>query len=71
MWNRYENFNQFVNCVVGISKENYDVTKILELIGDYENLLYYIELYRKEVESKKTDLNQLNQEISSSKGLLD
>ncbi len=66
-----ENFNQFVNCVVGIAKENYDVTKVLELIGDYDNLVYYIELYKKELEAKKTELNQLNQEISSSKGLLD
>ncbi|HET9807609.1 MAG TPA: hypothetical protein VFP49_11920 [Nitrososphaeraceae archaeon] len=66
-----ENLDQFVNCVVGIAKENYDVTKVLKLIGDYENLLYYIELYKKEVEAKKTELNQLNQEISSSKGLLD
>ncbi len=48
-----ENLDQFVNCVVGIAKENYDVTKVLELIGDYDNLLYYIELYKKEVEAKK------------------
>jgi predicted nucleic acid-binding Zn-ribbon protein len=66
-----ENLDQFVNCVVGIAKENYDVTKVLELIGDYNNLLYYIELYKKELEAKKTELNQLNQEIISSKGLLD
>ena len=25
-----ENLDQFVNCVVGIAKENYDVTKVLE-----------------------------------------
>ena len=24
-----ENLDQFVNCVVGIAKENYDVTKVL------------------------------------------
>jgi hypothetical protein len=48
-----ENLDQFVNCVVGISKENYSVTKVLELIGDYDNLLNYIQLYKKEVEAKK------------------
>jgi bifunctional ADP-heptose synthase (sugar kinase/adenylyltransferase) len=31
-----ENLDQFVNCVVGISKENYDVTKVLEKMGDYD-----------------------------------
>jgi hypothetical protein len=66
-----ENLNQFVNCVVGISKENYDVTNVLELIGDYKNLLYYLQLYKKEVEAKKEELNQLNQEINYSKGVLD
>ena len=66
-----EHLDQFVNCVVGISKENYDVTKVLEKIGDYDNLVNYIDLYNKEAESKKTELNQLNQEISSSKGQLD
>jgi DNA repair protein SbcC/Rad50 len=66
-----ENLNQFVNCVVGISKKNYDVTKVLELIGDYDNLLYYTQLYKKEVEAKKEELNHLNQEINYSKDLLD
>jgi CENP-B N-terminal DNA-binding domain len=66
-----ENLDQFVNCVVGISKENYDVTNVLELIGDYKNLLYYIEFYKNEVEAKKEELNQFNQEINYSKGVLD
>jgi hypothetical protein len=66
-----ENLDQFVNCVVGISKENYSVTKVLELIGDYDNLLYYIQLYKKEVEAQKDELNLLNQEINSRKELLD
>jgi hypothetical protein len=66
-----ENLGQFVNCVVGIAKENYAVTKVLELIGDYENLLSYIQLYKKEVEAKKYELNQLNQEINYRKGVLD
>ena len=66
-----ENLGQFVNCVAGISKENYDVTKVLELIGDYGNLLSYIQLYKNEVEAKKDELNQLNQEINYRKGVLD
>ena len=60
-----ENLDQFVTCVVGISKENYSVTKVLELIGDYDNLLYYIQLYKKEVEAQKDELNLYNQEINS------
>jgi len=65
-----ENLGQFVDCVKGIAKENYNVTKVLELIRDYDNLLYYIQLYKKE-EAKKDELNLLNQEINSRKGLLD
>ena len=64
-----ENLDQFVNCVIGIAKENYDVTKVLEKIGDYDNLVYYIQYYTKEVEAKKDELNQLNQEINYSKGV--
>ena len=45
-----ENLDQFVNCVVGIAKENYDVTNVLEKIRDYENLIYYIEHYKIQVE---------------------
>ena len=66
-----ENLGQFVDCVKGIAKENYNVTKVLELIRDYDNLLYYIQLYKKEEEAKKDELNLLNQEINSPKGLLD
>jgi hypothetical protein len=66
-----ENVDQFVNCVVGISKENYDVTQVLELIRDYDNLLYYRQLYKKEVEAKKDELSLLNQELNSRKELLD
>ena len=40
-------------------------------MGDYDNLVYYIQLYKKEVEAKKDELNLLNQEINYSKGLLD
>jgi hypothetical protein len=66
-----ENLDQFVDCVKGIAKENYDVTRVLELIRDYDNLLYYIQLYKKEVEAKKDELNLLNQDINSGKELLD
>lgn len=66
-----ENLDQFMNCVIGISKENYNVTKVLELIEDYDNLLNYIHLYKNEVEGKRNELNLLNQEINSRKGLLD
>ncbi len=66
-----ENLNQFVNCVVGIAKENYDVTKVLEKIGDYDNLVYYLQLYKNEVEAKKNELDKLNQDINYNKDLLD
>ncbi len=66
-----ENLDQFMNCVIGISKENYNVTKVLELIGDYDNLLNYTHLYKNEVEVMRNALNLLNQEINSRKGLLD
>ena len=66
-----ENLNQFADCVKGIAKENYDVTNVLEKMRDYDNLVYYIQLYKKEVEAKKNELNLLNQEINYSKGLLD
>ena len=66
-----ENLNEFVNCVVGIAKENYDVTNVLEKMRDYDNFVYYIQYYKKEVEAKKDDLDKLNQEINYSKGILD
>ncbi|HJT83699.1 MAG TPA: hypothetical protein VJ697_04380 [Nitrososphaeraceae archaeon] len=60
-----------MNCVVGISKTNYNVTIILELIGDYDNLFYYTQLYKKELEARKNELKLLNQEIDYRKELLD
>ena len=57
-----ENLDQFVDCVKGIAKENYSVTNVLEKMRDYDNLVYYIDLYKKEVEAKKDELNQVNQE---------
>ncbi len=66
-----ENLDQFVNCVIGIAKENYDVTNVLEKMGDYDNFVYYIQYYKKEIEAKKDEVNHLNQEINYSKGMLD
>ena len=57
-----ENLNEFVNCVRGIAKENYDVTNVLEKMGDYDNFVYYIQYYKKEVEANKAELDKLNQE---------
>ena len=66
-----ENLDQYVKCVVGIAKENYDVTNVLEKIRDYENLIYYIEHYKIQVEAKKNESDQLNQETNYSKSILD
>jgi chromosome segregation ATPase len=66
-----ENLNEFVNCVRGIAKEKYYVTNVLEIMGDYDNFVYYIQYYKKEVEAKKAELDKLNQEINYCKGLLD
>ena len=37
---------------------------------DYDNLLYYIGLYKKEIETKKEELKLLNEEITYSRNLL-
>jgi len=37
---------------------------------DYDNLLYYIGLYKKEIETKKEELKLLNEEITYSINLL-
>jgi hypothetical protein len=66
-----ENLDQFANFIAGIAKENYDINKVVELIGNYDNLVKYIDLYKKEVETKKNELNLLNREINYSKDLLD
>ena len=65
-----EKLDQFVKCVVGIAKENYNVTNILEKMRDYDNFVYYIQYYSKEVETKKDQLNQLNHDINNSKETL-
>ncbi len=65
-----ENLDQFVDYVKGIAKENYDVTRVLELIRDYENLVNYIQQYKNEIEAKKAELEKLNKDINYSKGVV-
>jgi hypothetical protein len=64
------NFNQFANCIVGIAKENYDVTKVIERMSDYDNLVKYIQQYKNEIEVKKAELNKLIYDINYYIGLL-
>jgi uncharacterized coiled-coil DUF342 family protein len=65
-----ENLDQFVECIKGIAKENYDVAKVLERFGDYDNFLHYIDLYKNEVNAMREKLNLLNQEINFREDLL-
>ena len=53
-----------------ISKENYDVAGILEKMRDYDNLLYYIDLYKNEANAKRQELNLLKQEITNSRRIV-
>ena len=73
--NRYgismENLDQFVNCVVGIAKENYDVTNVLKKMRDYDNFVSYIQYYKKQVEARKAEFEKMNQEINYYKDLLE
>jgi len=65
-----ENLDHFVNCVVGISKENYNPIQVVTKIADYEKLEKEIQLYRSEVSLKKDQLIQLNQDIDAQKNTL-
>ena len=65
-----ENLDHFVNCVVGISKENYNPIQIVTKIADYEKLEKEIQLYRSEVSLKKDQLIQLTQDIDAQKNTL-
>jgi hypothetical protein len=64
------NLNQFANCMAGIAKENYNVTKVIERMSDYDNLVRYIQQYKNEIEAKKVELDKLNIDINYYKGLL-
>jgi hypothetical protein len=58
-----ENIDQFVKCVVGISKENYNHVQIVEKIADYEKLEKNSRYYNEQVNLKKDELSKLNQDI--------
>jgi hypothetical protein len=60
---RIEDIDQFVKCVVGIAKENYNHVQILEKIADYENLEKNSRYYNDQVNSKKDELAKLNQDV--------
>jgi len=66
-----KNISHSVNCVRGLAKENYGVTKVLERMVDYDNFVSYIQSYKKEVEARKDELDKLNQEINYYKGFLE
>ncbi|MGH9980795.1 MAG: hypothetical protein ACRD6U_04480 [Nitrososphaeraceae archaeon] len=65
-----EDLDHFVNCVVGISKENYNPVQTVTKIADYEKLEQEIKLYKSEVSLKKDQLIQLNQDIDAQKNTL-
>jgi hypothetical protein len=58
-----DNIDQFVKCVIGISKENYNPVQILEKIADYKNLERNSRYYNEQVNLKKDELAKLNQDI--------
>ena len=65
-----ENIDQFVNCVVGISKENYDHVQVLAKITDYERLKEDSKYYKSEVDIMTNVLAELNKEIDDQKNNL-
>ena len=65
-----ENMDQFVKCVVGISKENYNPAQILNKIADYENLEKNSRYYNEQVNLKKAQLAELNQDIDLEQKIL-
>ena len=65
-----ENMDQFVKCVVGISKENYNLAQILKKIADYENLEKNSRYYNEQVDLKKYEVDKLNQQIYIKKSIL-
>jgi hypothetical protein len=66
-----ENMEQFVKCVVGISKENYNPVQVLTKIANYETLEKEANHYKSEVSLKKEELAKLNQQIESQTHNLD
>ena len=62
-----DDIGQFVKCVVGISKENYNPVQIVTKIADYEILEKDANHYKSEVYLKKDELEKLNQDIDVQK----
>ena len=66
-----EDLDQFVKCVVGISKEGYNAVKVLAKIANHENLEKDSKRYEFELSLKKDKLAKLNQDINDKENTLD
>ena len=62
-----DDIDQFVKCVVGVSKENNNPFQIVTKIADYERLEKQAKYYKTEVSLKKDELTKLNQDIDMQK----
>src|SRR5215204_2673082 len=62
-----DDIDQFVKCVVGISKEGYNPVQVLKKIAGYESLEKEANHYRGEVNLFKAKSAKLNQEINVQK----
>ena len=58
---------QFVKCVVGISKENYNPVQVLTKIADYETIEKKANQYREEVNLLQAESETLKQDIKVKK----
>jgi hypothetical protein len=65
-----DNIDQFVKCVIGISKENYNPVQIVTKIADYKNLEKNSRYYNEQVNLKKDQLAKLNQDIDLQQKIL-
>lgn len=65
-----DNIDQFVKCVIGISKENYNPVQILEKIADYKNLEKNSRYYNEQVNLKKDQLAKLNHDLDLQQKIL-
>ena len=59
-----DDLDQFVKCVVGISKEGHNAVQVLAKIANYENLEKNTNRYKSEVNLKKDESNKLDQDIN-------
>ena len=66
-----DDLDQFVKCVVGISKEGYNAVQVLAKIANYENLEKDVNRYKSEVSFKKDESAKLDQDINDKKNTLD